>query len=111
MHNRNTHACSTLHVRVPHKEMPNEFLYFMLENFTKNLLAITIFKPRVTKHIVFQTDSRRIRWTEHVANMGTGEVFWWGNLRESDRVEEPRVNGKIFKDRPSGCELGWYGLD
>jgi hypothetical protein len=27
---------------------------------------------------------------------GRGEVFWWGNLRERDHLEEPSVNGKIF---------------
>jgi hypothetical protein len=33
------------------------------------------------------TKSRRMRWAEHVALMGRGEVHtrvWWGNLREGD---------------------------
>jgi hypothetical protein len=33
--------------------------------------------------------SRRMRSTRHVARMGRGEVytrFWWGNLRERDRL-------------------------
>jgi len=28
--------------------------------------------------------------------MGRGEVitgFWWGNLREKDRLEDPNING------------------
>jgi hypothetical protein len=31
--------------------------------------------------------------------MGTGEVytgFWWGNLRERDHFEDPRVDGRVI---------------
>jgi hypothetical protein len=31
--------------------------------------------------------------------MGRGEVyigFWWGNLRERDQTEDPRVDGRII---------------
>jgi hypothetical protein len=41
----------------------------------------------------------RMRWEEHVACMGRGEActgFWWGNLRESDRMEDPGLVGKII---------------
>jgi len=58
-----------------------------------------IFKPRVTKHMVFHSESRRMRWARRGAYStygGRGEVFWWRNLRERDRLEEPNVNGKIF---------------
>jgi hypothetical protein len=31
--------------------------------------------------------------------MGRGEIYkgvWWGNLRERDHLEDPRVNGRII---------------
>jgi len=40
-----------------------------------------------------------MRWAEHVARMGRGEVytgFWWGNLRERDHLGDPGVNGRII---------------
>ena len=42
---------------------------------------------------------RRIRWVGHVARMGGGEAytgFWWGNLRERDRLGDPGVDGRII---------------
>jgi hypothetical protein len=39
-----------------------------------------------------------MRWEGHVAHMGRGVAhtgFWWGNLRERDRMEEPGLDGKI----------------
>jgi hypothetical protein len=43
--------------------------------------------------------SRRMRWVEHVARMGGGEVytgFMWGNLRERDHLEDLGVDGRII---------------
>jgi hypothetical protein len=43
--------------------------------------------------------SRRMRWVGHVVRMGRIQVHtgvWWGNLRESDRLEDPRVDGRII---------------
>jgi hypothetical protein len=42
---------------------------------------------------------KRIRWVGHVARMegkrgDTG--FWWGNLRERVKFEDPGVDGKII---------------
>ena len=40
----------------------------------------------------------RLRWAEHVAHLGRGEVhagFWWGNLREIDYLEDPGTEGRI----------------
>jgi len=40
--------------------------------------------------------SRRMRWVEHVTSMGRGEmyaVFWWGNLKGRDHLEDPGVDG------------------
>jgi len=47
---------------------------------------------------------------------GRGEVyigFWWGNLRESDHLEDPDVDGRIilrwiFRKRDVGL---WTGLN
>ena len=41
----------------------------------------------------------RMRWAGHVARMGRGEAytgFWWGNLRERDRLGDPGVDGRII---------------
>ena len=49
-------------------------------------------------NIVRVIKSRRMRWTGHVARMGTGETytgFSWGNLRERDHLEDPSVDGRI----------------
>jgi len=43
--------------------------------------------------------SRIMRWAKHVAGMGKGETykeFWWGNLRESDHLEDTGVDGRII---------------
>jgi len=40
-----------------------------------------------------------MRWAGHVAHMGRGEVhtgFWWGNLRERDRLEDLGINERII---------------
>jgi hypothetical protein len=47
--------------------------------------------------------SSRMRWAGHVSHMGkrrgyTG--FWWGDLREEEQLEDPRVNGSIYSTRP-----------
>jgi hypothetical protein len=50
-------------------------------------------------YIIRAIKSRIIRWAGHVARMGRGEVhrgFWWGNLRESDHLEDPGVNERII---------------
>jgi len=42
--------------------------------------------------------SRRIRWVEHVARIGRGEMhtgFWWGNMSKRDYLEDPDVDGRI----------------
>ena len=38
--------------------------------------------------------SRIMRWAEHVARMGKG--FGWGNLRETDHLEDTSVDGRII---------------
>jgi hypothetical protein len=41
--------------------------------------------------------SRRMRWVGHVAGMGESRgVFWWGNLRETDHMEDPGVDERII---------------
>jgi hypothetical protein len=40
-----------------------------------------------------------MRWAGYVARIGREEehtVFWWGNLRERDDLEDPGVNGRII---------------
>jgi hypothetical protein len=49
-------------------------------------------------NIVRVIKSRRMRWAGHVARM-EGETytgFWWGNLRERDRLRDQGVDGRII---------------
>ena len=43
----------------------------------------------------------RMTWVGHVARMGdskeANKVFWWGNPRERDHLEDPGVDGRIIK--------------
>ena len=50
-------------------------------------------------YIIRVIKSKRMRWAGHVARMGRGEVYtgyWWGNLRESDHLGDPDVDGRII---------------
>jgi len=58
--------------------------------------------------------SRRIRWAEHAACMGRGEVytgFWWRNLIEKDHLEDPDLNERIILRWISWKCDGRNGLD
>jgi len=44
-----------------------------------------------SKYVMRVTKSRRTKWAGHVARMGKGEVHaGWGNLRETNRLEDIR---------------------
>jgi hypothetical protein len=66
------------------------------------------FSPNIIRVI----KSRRMRWTEHVARIGTGKVptgFWWGDLRERDHLEHKRRwEDNIKMDLQ---EVGWGGME
>ena len=50
-------------------------------------------------NIVREIKSRRKRWVGRVAPMGRGRTytgFWWRNLRETDHLEDPGVDGRII---------------
>jgi hypothetical protein len=61
------------------------------------------------------TKSRVMRWVRHVARMGIGEVrigFWWGNIRETKRLEDLGVDGRIllkgfYRNTMGRRELDW----
>jgi len=58
--------------------------------------------------------SRRMGWAVHVARMGGGEVrtwLWWGNPRERDHVEDPRIDGRIILNWIFRTWDGEHGLD
>jgi hypothetical protein len=41
----------------------------------------------------------RMRWAEHVARMGKGDIyiwFWWGNLKEKCYLRDPGLDGIII---------------
>ena len=53
-------------------------------------------------NIVRVIKSRRIKWVGHVAHMGERRGvygFWWGNLRETDHVGDPGIDGRIILRR------------
>jgi len=60
--------------------------------------------------------SRRTRWAGHVACMGREETyrgFWWGNMGEIQRLEDPGVDGGNVKMdlREEGREgMDWIDL-
>ena len=46
--------------------------------------------------------------------LGRGEVhtgFCWGNLLESDHLEDPGIDGRIILNRSSRSGMGWDGVD
>ena len=50
-------------------------------------------------NIIWVIKSLRMRWAGHVGRMGRGEVhvgFWWENLRESERLEYPGIDGSMI---------------
>jgi hypothetical protein len=50
-------------------------------------------------NIIQVIKSRRMKWAVHVARIGGGEVravFWWGNLKKRDLLEDPDLNGRII---------------
>jgi hypothetical protein len=57
--------------------------------------------------------SRKIRWAGRVTRRGRGEAcarFWWGNLRERDRVKDPGIDGRIIL-RTIFRKFGVGGMD
>ena len=58
---------------------------------------------------------RRMRWSRHVARLGTRQVhtgFWWGNLKQRERLEDLSVDGRIIskcEEIEWGCELDRAG--
>jgi hypothetical protein len=69
--------------------------------------------PYSVPHIIQVIKWRRMRLAGHVACVGEGEVltgFWWGNLRERDLLEDPRIDGRIII-RWISQEVGWGGME
>jgi hypothetical protein len=65
-------------------------------------------------NIVRVIKSRRMRWAGHVARMGRGVActgFWWGNLRKTDHLGDPGVDGRITLRRIFRKWVWGYGFD
>jgi hypothetical protein len=52
--------------------------------------------PHSSPNIVRVIKSRRMRWAGHVARVGKRRGFWWGNLREIDRLGDLGLDGRII---------------
>jgi hypothetical protein len=70
-------------------------------------------------NIVRMIKSRRMRWTGHVARMGSREAcvgFWWGKLKERAQRGDPSVDGRIilrwiFRKWDVWTGLGWLRIE
>jgi hypothetical protein len=68
------------------------------------------FSPTVIRVIIL----RRMRWVEHVAHLGRGEVhtgFWWGNLSERDHLEDPGLIYVRILFKIDLQEVGWGSME
>ena len=65
-------------------------------------------------NIVRVIKSRRMRWARHIARMRRGDLhtgFWWGNLRTTDYLEDPDVDGRIIlKEAFQMWVMDWIDL-
>jgi hypothetical protein len=64
-----------------------------------------------SQDIIGVIKKRRKRWVENVVRMGRGEEytgFWLDNLRKTDHLENPGVDGKIIL---KWIFRKWDGLD
>jgi len=55
----------------------------------------------------------RMRWAGRLERMGREYMhtqFWWNNLRESDHLDDPSVNGKIIL-KGIFKTWDWVGMD
>ena len=53
--------------------------------------------------------SSRMRWAGHGSHTGKRRghtLFWCGDLREEDQLEDPRVNGSKYSTRPLRVGMG-----
>jgi hypothetical protein len=65
-------------------------------------------------NIIWAIKSRTVRWAEHVALRGIGEVhteFWWENLREGDHLEDPCIDARIILKWIFEKWMEGHGLD
>jgi hypothetical protein len=65
----------------------------------KNLYSDELHNLYSSPNVVRVIKSRRIRWAEHVACMGRGEVFtgfWLGGPKLRDHFEDLGVDGRII---------------
>jgi hypothetical protein len=72
----------------------------MRDNFLTKVIPLCYANYIQKSNTVFRViKSRRMRWTGHVALMGSITVFWWGNLRERDYLGDPGVDGRTILRR------------
>jgi len=60
-------------------------------------------------NIVWVIKSRRMKWAGYVARMRRGEAytdFQWGNLRESDHLGDPGIDGSVIRGVPLATDPG-----
>jgi hypothetical protein len=66
-------------------------------------------------NIIWAIKSRGMRWAAHVARMEErGDLhtwFWWGNLKDRDKLEDLGVDWRIRLKWVNKCGKGSCGLD
>jgi hypothetical protein len=68
-----------------------------------------------SQNIIRVIKLRRMRWEGHLARMGKREVhtlFWCGDLREGNHLEDPVVDGRLILKRifKKWDGVAWTGL-
>jgi hypothetical protein len=92
------HSCSSVCLSVYDLVLPPGLLQRVTGEW-RRLHNKKLYALYSTPNIIRVIRSRKMRRTWQVACIGRKEVnagFWWGNLREEDRLEDTRISERII---------------